>query len=425
LERSQEQAEQRQLVRSLHQTLTDDLLSSRFPSRLGEQTGEAQSDSPSESTGIAAGEQPDSGGGSSNADMPSGLGQSNLSLESGAPNDVTSADGATNSSTSLPLDPRRGQASLALLNPILMTDWLQPGPIFVGTSDTLLVDLVPAALPGQRVPPTVEPSLETASIPDTLRRVVYAFSSPASALTQDRPAGLVRCELTVQQLLAVQQGLGAQPDLLSFLRPRMPDIGPAAESAPSPTPDQQRVPSASSGAATSNGTATRTDTAASAAESLDPLSSDAMLSPSGNSLADLSQQIDYAPELVMFTLRYYDGSSWQSAWDSRRQKGQQPVAVEVRFQLRSDLPQAPTADESTDGLPSSGTAEVLEALNEPSSSEPLDDELRSALTKPPEDHRYVIYLRDTPHDDRDNGASPTTGEPTIGLEQSSEEGGSL
>ncbi len=42
---------------------------------------------------------------------------------------------------------------------------------------------------------------------------------------------------------------------------------------------------------------------------------------------------DEVPEVVEFELRYYDGSSWQSDWDSGVQ-GRLPVAIEMRFTLQ-------------------------------------------------------------------------------------------
>jgi hypothetical protein len=42
---------------------------------------------------------------------------------------------------------------------------------------------------------------------------------------------------------------------------------------------------------------------------------------------------DEVREVVWFELRYYDGASWQSSWDSYTQ-GRLPVAVEMRFELQ-------------------------------------------------------------------------------------------
>ena len=46
---------------------------------------------------------------------------------------------------------------------------------------------------------------------------------------------------------------------------------------------------------------------------------------------------DEVPEVIAFELRYFDGSSWTSSWDSRAQ-GRLPVAVEMRFELKREQP---------------------------------------------------------------------------------------
>ena len=63
---------------------------------------------------------------------------------------------------------------------------------------------------------------------------------------------------------------------------------------------------------------------------------------------------DEVPEVVWFELRYYDGTSWQSSWDSHTQ-GRLPVAVEMRFELQvaepaEEMPTAGRGDRTRRGL---------------------------------------------------------------------------
>ena len=69
---------------------------------------------------------------------------------------------------------------------------------------------------------------------------------------------------------------------------------------------------------------------------------------------------DEVPEVIWLEFRYFDGSAWTSSWDSRS-AGRLPVAVEMRFELKKELPDedAVSSDGETelvdDGLSESGS----------------------------------------------------------------------
>ena len=69
---------------------------------------------------------------------------------------------------------------------------------------------------------------------------------------------------------------------------------------------------------------------------------------------------DEVPEVIWLEFRYFDGSAWTSSWDSRS-SGRLPVAVEMRFELKQELPEedAVSSDGETelvdDGLSESGS----------------------------------------------------------------------
>jgi prepilin-type N-terminal cleavage/methylation domain-containing protein len=361
LEKSQRQTEQWQLIRSLQQRLADDLLSCQIatPRELRATRGDdtlsaAPSDPASPAPGLTR--------------LPQDYFQASLqvAVPQSTPTGM-SLDAAT---------PPAGAVAGSQADVVVRGAWLDPESFLLGTSQALMFDVVPAAPPQGPQPPLEEPPPDQAAIPDTVRRVVYAFHDPLTAARTDRLPGLVRCELTIWQLTRLRQQGGAA-DLLTWLRPAVEALQPAAES-PLPLIDSVK-------AAADPLQSPSTDDALAQLHSQSALGSDVDL--------HLEQHLDYAPELAMFQLRYYDGAGWQASWDSRQQ-GQLPVAIEVRFQLTSEVVPGADGDDPAE-IATSGESAASALLNSPASTlEPLDDPLRSAQTRPPEDHRFLIFLRD-------------------------------
>jgi len=87
---------------------------------------------------------------------------------------------------------------------------------------------------------------------------------------------------------------------------------------------------------------------------------------------------DEVPEVIWFELRYYDGASWQTSWDSQAQ-GRLPVAVEMRFELQVADPHADEVDEPV--LSEGGERELVGERQTPAEeAADLRDELSSGST---------------------------------------------
>ncbi len=183
--------------------------------------------------------------------------------------------------------------------------------------------------------------------------------------------------------------MASDVDLVGLLRSELPQVGP----------DPPVAPAAN---------------AALGAESTVPLSGsiasdDALANPSRNLTATgdvetvttagpLAEHLDYLPEVATFRLRYYDNGGWQDEWDSRQQGGRLPVAIEMRFQLAAELPAPDASPDTEPGVPGE-TPRATASLETAMPAEPLepgDDSLRSAQTRPPQDHRYVILVSSPP-----------------------------
>ena len=258
--------------------------------------------------------------------------------------------------------------------------WLEPESFLLGTSQALMFDALPPAAAESLPPPTAEPLPDQAIIPDTVRRLVYAFHDPATAARMDRLPGLIRCELTMWQMTMLRQQASGEADLLTWLRPEIQ--GPQGSAVESPLSNQDGDP-----------------------QSVVRCRHHLRL-PMRWTLCMTSRLLtwelscDWTSTWTMcrswprFGLRYYDGVNWFPDWDSR-QRGQLPVAIELRFQLTSELPPAPPIGAEVAGEFGDELAADASALNltSPPPIEPMDDRLRSAQTRPPEDHRVVIFLR--------------------------------
>lgn len=374
LEQSQRQAEQWQLIRSLQQTLQADLNACFLPATLGEASDRGLQQAAPDLQ-ITSNEVEDRDN-DPDSERLATVAEDDEPL-------------ATDDAISVALNDASAATGVSRLDPITGELWLVPDTLLFGTSTGLIVDVVPPAKPGSGVPPQGPPSLEQAAVPEVQQRVIYTFADARSAMVSDRPRGLVRCRLSAREHLILRQLGSGQQDLIGLLRPWLAD------------PDSPNSPPGETGPGGSE-EVTRTNVGASADAASaplplaanEPLESDLPSGP-GPSMS-LEQSVDYVPEVASFSLRYFDGTAWRSNWDSRAE-GRLPVAVELRFQLQSELPAA-TPDGVTPAIDApSGADSTAEAnrqwLQTESELDEVDSELRSALTEPPEDHRYLIVLR--------------------------------
>jgi hypothetical protein len=350
LEKGQRLTEQSQLIRSLHQALVNDLHACQVPLTQGNTSASVASSVPDAS--IAQTEEPE--------------------LVLPPPADQATPD-------ALFMSTAFEQPNTQVTNDadaIVRGAWLEPQSFLLGNSHALMFDAIPPASSLDSQPPAEEPPPDQALIPDTVRRVVYVFYDPLQATRLDRPSGLLRCELTMQQLTSLRHLTAGDSDLMSWLRAAIEQSGP-------PAPDNAQA---------------RASEDVSPAESAESLGSDSALerlqdpqaAPAGVDLR-LHEHLDYVPEVATFLLRYLDGSTWKSSWDTRQQ-GRLPTAVEIRFQLAAEV-QPLTGQQlgaANDGSDAVAPAESL--LAAPGEIEPVDDSMRSAQTRPPDDHRLLIYL---------------------------------
>lgn len=279
--------------------------------------------------------------------------------------------------------------------------WRADEVMFYGTSQALIFDAYRAPEAGQRHRPDREPDMNQAVLPDELRRFVYVFTDPESAILSDRPRGLIRVQLTPWQRRKLSAMTGDQLDLIDLLKPMLPSLA-TSDAASDPLLSATTNLGGSSGANVDSG------------QSLlgqDPNARpSAFLGSDQHNQLNFGAHLDYLPEVAVLMFRYYDGSSWVSTWDGRS-KGV-PVAVELRFQLESEVLKRLRAqgviDEEANRLEqdSSNTAPTtdrfgasLDPTNAPmlsvdsSTLTPVDESSSlAALTQPPEDHRFLIFL---------------------------------
>ncbi len=394
LESSQQQTEQWQLIRSLQHILADDLRSCQFtvPDERHPQAEDSAS-----SVFPSSGDK--SNGASNRDDAPTaaeaasngiGLFPSNPELSGDRLLTDPSEANPSYQPTS-PTDSLMGSATTTSdIDGVIRGTWLEPQSVLVGTSQALLFDLIPPAAPEGPQPPASEPLPDQATIPDTVRRVVYIFNDPQTAAQLDRIPGFVRCELTMWQMTTLRQHTSGDVDLLTWLRPEISALRQATDLALAPPVDPTAISEDNSAPAR-----TKDDT-------LEQMHAQASMDVGVD--LHLADHLDYVPELASFALRYYDGTTWLSQWDSR-QLGRLPVAIELRFQLTSELPSATEYDGQADDSLSSELDTQEQSHPQPTLDNlaPQDDRLRSAQTKPPEDHRFLIFLRST-----DIAQPPTT-----------------
>lgn len=291
-----------------------------------------------------------------------------------------------------------GESDSQWSDPIATGEWKSTERFLLGTAQSLRFDVIPPAAPDRSTKPTEPPNLENAAIPDVIHRIVYVFSDPALSGRGDRPPGLVRAEFTTHQLLDFANLSGESSDLLTFLRPTLQLLAPEGLAA-------------LSNDLAANTTAVPLDTSELPPEMARFDQNDAPIEgraegattfePPPEDPQGLLQHVDYAPEVAAFLLRYYDGNSWTTSWDSRQHAGRWPVAIELRFQLVNEIS---TSNDGTDNNAARTAADTGTGGNQfeppqratPLSTdganplEPQADELRSAQTEPINDHRYII-----------------------------------
>ena len=107
---------------------------------------------------------------------------------------------------------------------------------------------------------------------------------------------------------------------------------------------------------------------------------------------------DEVPEVIWLEFRYFDGSAWTSSWDSRS-AGRLPVAVEMRFELKKELPEedAVSSDGETelveDGLSESGSLnEYMSPDTDLLGSDPMAADAMAESTEATPYFRCVVYL---------------------------------
>ena len=380
-DRSQQQTEQWQLIRSLQKTVERDLRSCQMRPIEVEETTSAQLQ---KGVATAGGVDTNSAEPLENpADQFSDLGVENAN-SFGSSSMGFGADTNAFPDQNGRLNSYDGFNDFNPLGSLIETDWLATEILFVGTQQGLIFDVTPPASSGDRRPWGAD--INRAELPDVHQRVIYLFSDPRTAYVKDRPAGLVRCLLTNRQLTLVRHfGTGNQ-DLLTILMPALQELVP---------PSMVDHPLLRS-------------------SNLVPADSDAELNSPRDlrvQFSDLHRRIevhrslDYAPEVATWSFRYFGGGQWRNSWDSREEKTI-PVAVELRFQLAHEIKPIGISDAEVDATEfhdATNEALEMEALDLVDPLEPVDDEIMSAQTQPVEDHRYLVYLRPakTRHFDED------------------------
>lgn len=113
----------------------------------------------------------------------------------------------------------------------------------------------------------------------------------------------------------------------------------------------------------------------------------------------MDSTVTWAPEVVSLQFRYFDGSKWQSSWDSLARKGL-PVAVEMNFAVAS-LEDADTVRGAASGMDQAADVDSLTEEQELMETEPTVDEQGIDLTVQQNlpllhVHRVVVHLPNSP-----------------------------
>ena len=398
LERSQQQTEQWQLIRSLQQSLERDVTACVIPrKRRPVQTESSESNVGSGSRNVTGRESTSAGASIFNDESP--IEEANAAMDT----DEWMTDEWVTAEGSDPLG--RFQMSpedlTKSLDRLAETEWLTPGICLIGNTQGLVVDSIPPAVPGDRRVPEHEAPLDRAELPDIRRRIVYLFSDPRTAVLKDRPPGLIRCELTMRQLSTLRHLGTGQQDLIALLKPFIPN-GAGGDESMASTDHSAAVRETAGQLRLRTSVATdSSDFNLSSVADSDPVQRigerrlDPKIRDQHQSLG-LGGDLDYLPEIALLMFRYYDGTTWLPAWDTR-QKRRLPRAIEVRFQLRSEIERFKTPDaESTsdefltvDRASHDADRSISPLLaSESNSLDPVDDRTRSSITQPPQDHRF-------------------------------------
>jgi type II secretory pathway pseudopilin PulG len=280
----------------------------------------------------------------------------------------------------------------------------------VGGADWLILEVIQPANPwqGRDVGRTREPG--TSDTSDTservalaapeLRRIVYTFAPPESDLV-DSLSATVADMAAEDDTQLVSGEKNQKPPFSGLLR-----LAVAHES---PLVSSGGVTGAMGASAASSGTRDEAfrmrDTVVGGADTDEPLLETAAPTPEterGSSadadpLAGILDR-DEVPEVVWFELRYYDGATWRSSWDSQAQ-GRLPVAVEMRFELKvADPAQAmPTEDGETefvDASTSRSAKEMPVPAEKSAMSSSMDETVVAGEGEVAETpyHRCVVFL---------------------------------
>ena len=338
-ERNQVRVERWQIVRSVHERIASDLQSCAVEPPSESRT-EKRTSSGSQSSG------------SQSSDSQSSDSQSSDSFPR-----YSSTDERSPSESLMSLSPEDsfGQGRLGDVDNGGPRQWLVPVVGVEGDSNSLVLDVF---APRPRDVNWQDPNRPI--VRDSIRRVVYSYRSTRDAALADGVPGLLRCELTRREILALKHfassSLSLEPVLRELRVPWIPEPKALGVGQPDNSNDEAEL-------------SFRDDVR--------------MRDFVGR---DFDQRIDYLPEIRKFRLRYFDGVFWTSSWSSKQQK-QIPVAVELSFDLEDPYWLQPTELE----LQQQAALELLE--EETVETEPLDPRQQSTLQEPPEGFRFLIYLR--------------------------------
>jgi hypothetical protein len=224
----------------------------------------------------------------------------------------------------------------------------------VGGTDWLILEVIQPANPwqGQDVSETAESNTYGGSVASDrvalaapeYRHVVYTFAPPESEVTDSLSSAVADMAAADDTELVAGEEDSEEPPFSGLLRLAVAHESPLVSSG-------RTTAGASSGSRDEAFRMREEVVGGSETNDLMVEITAPVVETSFNSSADADPLFgildrDEVPEVVSFELRYYDGTSWQSSWDSHTQ-GRLPVAVEMRFQLQ--MPDRAEAVSTEDG----------------------------------------------------------------------------
>ena len=385
LERSQEQSERAQLIRSLQQTLEHDLRRVQAPPVVSREEPELSAPEPELQPVAELQSEPET---------PATM--NTRSPTAGVLSEYARADSGTSSDFI-------GEA--VSRHTIADGTWLHPTTIFVGTSDAVLMDVTNEARPEPRLPPAREAAASTdvqhVPVPDIRRRVVYVFTAPAGAAVDGLPPGLLRVQVTSHQQLKILDQPPSNRDLRHIVKDQLPELLRAKAAWVDRGGDDFRARERNTQRDGLSPARRRSPDPGRMNDRRDTLFTNPL--DDSQQATNLGEHVNYVPEVAKFRLRYFDGRRWRSSWDSR-QSDQFPLAVELRFQMYFELtPEeqlavatgAEVTRESSYGnqaaRPSTEDPSAATVTPNPTDLE-YDDRMLSAQQRPVNDHRYIIHF---------------------------------